>query len=168
MEKEHYNKYKERHDQIRRDFEFVEKISFWLDEKFRIPGLGFRFGLDPVINLIPFLGDVIGFVISVSLIVIMARNGVSPKVVIKMLLNAFLDAIIGAIPLLGKIGDFFFKANTKNIELLKSHYFEGTNNGSGIGIIITILVIFCVVVFLIFYVLFAILAWIYELITYLF
>lgn len=168
MGKENYNKYKERHDQIRRDFEFVEKVSFWLDEKFRIPGLGFRFGLDPLINLIPFLGDVIGFVISVSLVVIMARNGVSPKVVIKMLLNAFLDAVIGAIPLLGKIGDFFFKANTKNIDLLKSHYFEGTNNGSGWEIILTIVIIFCLVVFLFFYLLFTILAWIYELIMYLF
>lgn len=168
MKKEQYNKYKERHEQIRQDFEFVENVSFWLDEKFRIPGLGFRFGLDPIINLIPFLGDLIGFVISVSLVVIMARNGVSPKVVIKMLLNVFLDAIIGAIPLLGKIGDFFFKANTKNIELLKSHYFEGTNNGSGMGIIITILVIFCLIVFLVFYLLFSIIAWMYAMITYLF
>lgn len=166
--KEKENKYQYYHDQIRRDFEFVEKLSFWLDEKYRIPGIGFRFGLDPLINLIPFLGDIIGFILSTFLVVIMVKNGVSPKVVIKMLLNVLLDTIIGAIPIFGKFGDFFFKANTRNLELLKSHYFEGKNNGSGIGIIITILVVFFLLIFLIFLLLFKILSWCLEVIQSLF
>lgn len=162
------NKYQHQHNQIRQDFELVESLSQWLDNKFLIPGTNFRFGLDPIINLIPFLGDFIGFVMSTSLVVIMSRYGVSPKVVIKMLLNVLLDTIIGAIPVLGKFGDFFYKANEKNFKLLKEHYFEGKNNGSGIGIIITILLVFFLLVFLIFLLLFKIASWCFELIQSLF
>lgn len=162
------NKYQHQHNQIRQDFELVESLSQWLDNKFLIPGTNFRFGLDPIINLIPFLGDFIGFVMSTSLVVIMSRYGVSPKVVIKMLLNVLLDTIIGAIPVLGKFGDFFYKANEKNFKLLKDHYFEGKNNGSGIGIIITILSVFFLLIFLIFLLLFKIASWCFELIQSLF
>lgn len=162
------NPYRHRQEQIKKDFEQVERISFWLDEKYRIPGLGFRFGWDPLINLIPYLGDLIGFVISTSLVIIMAKNGVSPKVVIKMLLNVVLDVLIGAIPIVGYFGDFLFKANTKNIDLLKSHYFEGKHQGSGIGIIVTILLVFFILIFLLFLLVYKIISWGYEFISSLF
>lgn len=162
------NKYKEYESLIKEDFERIEQLSVLLDNKFHISGTNFRFGLDPIINLIPFLGDLIGFIMSTALVVIMSRYGVSPKVVIKMLLNVILDTIIGAIPVFGKFGDFFYKANEKNFKLLKEHYFEGKNNGSGIGIIITILSVFCLVIFLIFLLLFKIASWFYELIQSLF
>lgn len=156
------NKYKIHESRIREDFELVESLSSLLDNKFRIPGTNFRFGIDPVINLIPYLGDFIGFIMSTSLVLIMTRYGVSPKVVIKMLLNVILDTIIGGIPILGKFGDFFYKANEKNYALLKAHYLEGKHNGSGIGIIITILLVFFLVIFLIFYVIYKLLVWSYE------
>lgn len=156
------NKYKIHESRIREDFELVESLTSLLDNKFRIPGTNFRFGIDPVINLIPYLGDFIGFIMSTSLVLIMTRYGVSPKVVIKMLLNVILDTIIGGIPIIGKVGDFFYKANEKNYALLKAHYLEGKHNGSGIGIIITILLVFFLVIFLIFFVIYKLLVWSYE------
>jgi hypothetical protein len=72
-----------------------------MDDKFRIPGTNFRFGLDPILNLIPFAGDVSGFLVSAALLYVMAKNGVSRKVLILMAINISVDAAIGAIPLIG-------------------------------------------------------------------
>lgn len=138
------NPYRDRQESIKKDFELVDKVAHFMDEQYTIPRTNFKFGWDPILNFIPYLGDLFGAVISVILVVIMSKNGVSSKVVIKMLLNVFLDFSIGAIPILGYFGDFFFKANTRNIQLLKYHYYEGKNQGSGAGIILAILMIFII------------------------
>jgi len=74
---------------------WVERIASVMDDKFRIPGTNFRFGLDPLLNLIPFAGDLSGFLVSAALLFIMAKNGVSRKVLILMAINISVDAIIG-------------------------------------------------------------------------
>lgn len=130
---------------------WVESLSRLLDDKFRIPGTNFRFGLDPLLNLIPIAGDLSGFLISAALVATMAKHGVSRKVVILMSLNILLDATIGAIPLVGQIFDFVYKANTKNIKLLKEHYEEGRHQGSGTGIVILVVTVFAVFFFLLMY-----------------
>lgn len=116
-----------------------------LDNKFNIGG--FRFGLDPLLNLIPYAGQVVSFTISMGLVIVMMRNGAGSKVGVKMLLNISLDAILGSIPLLGYAFDFFNKANKKNVRLLREHYFENKHQGSAKGLLITlfiIIVILCV------------------------
>ncbi|WP_374163335.1 DUF4112 domain-containing protein [Arcticibacter sp. MXS-1] len=123
---------------------WVERVSNLMDNQFRLPGTSFRFGLDPIINFVPLLGDLSGFLISATLVLSMARHGVSRKVVILMVLNILLDAAIGAIPLIGWIFDFSFKANTRNINLLRKHYTEGKYQGSGKGIIMIIVLVLIV------------------------
>ncbi len=123
---------------------WVERVAYLLDEKFRFPGTKFRFGLDPVINLIPIAGDISGFLVAAALVWVMARHGVSRKVLILMLLNIFLDAIIGAIPLIGQVFDFYYKANSRNIKLLKEHYEEGRHQGNGTGVLIMIFLVLLV------------------------
>ena len=120
---------------------WVERISSLMDDKFKVPGTNFRFGLDPILNFIPFAGDASGFLISAILLYIMAKNGASRKVLILMSINIAVDAVIGAIPIVGQISDFYIKANTRNIKLLKEHYQEGKHGGSGTGIIVILLVI---------------------------
>jgi hypothetical protein len=122
---------------------WVERIASIMDDKFCVPGTSFR--LDPILNLIPFAGDVSGFVVSAALLYVMAKNGVSRKVLILMAFNISIDAIIGAIPLLGQVSDFYIKANTRNIKLLKEHYLEGKHTGSGNGIIAILLLVLFVV-----------------------
>src|SRR5690606_34467336 len=124
---------------------WVERTSYLLDERFRIPGTRFRFGLDPILNLIPFAGDISGLILSAVLVFTMARHGVSRKVVILMTLNILIDFLIGAIPFIGQVFDFFYKANSRNISLLKKHYEEGRYQGSGSGILIGIFVFILVV-----------------------
>ncbi|QJD96418.1 DUF4112 domain-containing protein [Mucilaginibacter robiniae] len=135
---------------------WVEHIAALMDDRFRIPGTQFRFGLDPILNLIPFAGDVSGFVVAAALVWVMARHGVSRKVLILMAVSICLDALIGAIPLVGQISDFYFKANTRNIKLLKEHYEEGRHQGSGTGVLILIFLLlfafFALFIFLLYHV----------------
>jgi len=138
---------------------WVEWVSNLMDEKFRIPGTDFRFGLDPILNLIPVVGDLSGFAVSATLVATMARNGASGKLVTLMMLNIALDATIGAIPIIGQIFDFTYKANSRNIRLLKQHYAEGRHKGSGKGIIALILVIFLIFFVLLLYTMWKITQW---------
>jgi hypothetical protein len=122
--------------------QWVQRISNLMDEKFRFPGTNFRFGLDPLLNLIPVAGDLSGFLISAVLVITMAQHGASRKLIILMTLNILLDLTIGAIPIIGQVFDFFFKANKRNIRLLRDHYERGKYQGRGTGTLILVLIIF--------------------------
>ncbi len=130
-----------------------------MDSKFRIPGTNFRFGLDPILGLIPIFGDATAAAISGGLIIYMIRFGVSRRVVFKMLVNVALDATIGSIPVIGWIFDFFYKANSRNIRLLKEHYEEGKHSGSGTSVLITVVVVLVVLIALIVWGLVELLQW---------
>jgi hypothetical protein len=118
---------------------WVERFSHLLDSKFIIPGTKVRFGLDPIFSLFPVIGDLITFAISGMLIYTMHNHGASRKVVIKMIFNSTLDAVIGAIPLVGTVFDIFYRSNDRNVRLLKEHYLEGKHQGSGNGILLVII-----------------------------
>lgn len=140
-------------------FPILSRIAYLMDEQFRFPGTKFRFGLDPVLNLIPIAGDVAGFVVSAGLLIAMAKKGASHRLVVLMSLNILLDATIGAIPLIGQVFDFFYKANSRNIRLMKEHYLEGKHQGSGKNVIITVVVVLVIVLGLFCYGLWHLAAW---------
>lgn len=127
----------------------VKRIARLLDEEFEIGG--FKFGLDPILGMLPVAGDVGSYVISVALILTMLKHGVSGKVVAKMLGNVTLDALIGTIPLFGWIFDFTYKANKRNMMLLEGHYVMGKNKGSATPYIVAVLVVLVIVLALIIY-----------------
>jgi hypothetical protein len=108
-----------------KELEYAEKLVCLMDDQFKIPLVNFRFGIDPVIGLIPWAGDLISFVISSLIISAFLRNGVPFSVILRMIANIVLDLVVGGIPLLGSVWDFFFKANRKNLKLARE-YFEGT------------------------------------------
>ena len=89
-----------------------------LDSAAGVPGTGIRFGLDPVLGLIPGLGDVAGAALSGYLVLLGARLGAPRAVVARMGLNVGVDALVGAVPVLGDLFDVAWKANTRNIALL--------------------------------------------------
>ena len=139
---------------------WVEWVSHLMDEQFRVPGTNFRFGLDPILNLIPVVGDLSGFAVSAALVATMAKHGASGKVLTLMILNIILDATVGAIPVLGQIFDFTYKANTRNIRLLRSHYSEGKHTGSGKGVIAVILIVLIILFILLTFITWKFLEWI--------
>ena len=90
-----------------------------MDGSIRLPG-GFSIGLDPLIGLIPGIGDLIGTMVSSAIVLQARRAGIPKATLMRMIANVALDAIVGAIPFLGDVFDFAFKANAKNLELYRS------------------------------------------------
>ena len=129
----------------------VEEISRFLDSRFEIPGTKIRFGLDPILSMIPVLGDFLTYLISAALIYTMHNHGASRKVVIKMLMNSTLDAVVGTIPVVGTVFDVFYRSNDRNVKLLKEHYFEGKHQGSGNGLLLVIVILSVILVAAAFY-----------------
>lgn len=112
-----------------------------MDSSFRIPGTGIRFGLDPILGLFPFVGDLIAYGISSAVVLAMVRKGASGKVVVKMIQNITIDYIISNIPIIGYIIDFGYKANERNLILLHEHLDQGKHQGSGWKYLLMILLI---------------------------
>ena len=99
----------------------LRKWAVLLDSAFQVPGTNMRFGMDPVIGLIPGAGDLITGVFSVMILLHALRLRV-PKVILgRMLLNIGTDLVVGAVPLLGDLFDAAFKANLKNMALLEAY-----------------------------------------------
>lgn len=119
----------------------IKRFTKVLDTQFKLPGTNFRFGLDPILGLVPGAGDVLSYVLSGGLVVAMARNGASGQVVTKMVINVVLDTIIGAIPLIGTLWDFTYKANSRNLRLLQEHYEEGKYKGSAKGVLLKLIIV---------------------------
>ena len=102
-------------------FVAVSRLAYWLDAGIRIPGTNLRFGLDPILGLIPGAGDAAGAVLAGWILVEAIRLGASRATVTRIAGNVALDAIVGAVPLLGDIFDFAWKANLRNVALLEHH-----------------------------------------------
>jgi len=99
-------------------------LRWWadlLDSRFRIPGTRIRFGIDPILSLIPGLGDLASPAFTAALLAQVFHQRVPRVVVARMLLNALADAAIGAIPVAGQIGDLFWRANLRNLALLERY-----------------------------------------------
>lgn len=123
---------------------WVGRVARLMDSQFQLPGTRFRFGLDPLLGLVPIVGDLSSTAVSVALLLTMMRYGASGAVVVRMALNIFIDTVVGAIPLLGNIFDFAYKSNERNVALLRSHYAEGRHNGSGKSLVALLLIGFVV------------------------
>ena len=147
---------------------WVEHMVKIMDNQFRLPGTNFRFGLDPILGLFPVVGDLASFAISASLVMTMARYGASGKLVVLMLLNIVLDTVIGSIPILGNLFDFAFKANERNVRMLRAHYEEGKYQGSGKNILIAVVIAVVVLFILLLWALWELAEWAYHLIAGLF
>ena len=101
----------------------LERLAWLTDNSIPIPGTGARVGIDPLIGLVPWIGDAMGAVISSYIISEAARLGAPKSVLLKMAFNVFLDALIGIVPAVGDLFDFAWKANLRNVRLLE-HYLE--------------------------------------------
>jgi hypothetical protein len=120
---------------------WVEHVARLMDSQFQLPGTRFRFGLDPLLGLIPVVGDLSSTLVSVALMLTMLRHGASGAVVVRMALNILIDTVIGGIPLIGNIFDFAYKSNERNVALLRRHYAEGQHPGSGKGLVALVLLV---------------------------
>ena len=99
----------------------LRKFSRLLDSAIGIPGTKFRFGLDPILGLIPGGGDFLGTILSAYLVIEAARLGLPKETLVKMVSNIVLESAVGTVPVIGDLFDAAWKANTKNFELVEAH-----------------------------------------------
>ncbi|HTM55436.1 MAG TPA: DUF4112 domain-containing protein [Pirellulales bacterium] len=98
---------------------FVEKISRLMDTAFEVPGLGWRFGFDALVGLIPGIGDLATTLVSLYLLLLASRTGLPRITLARMGLNVAIDMVGGSLPLVGDIFDVWWKSNQKNAALLR-------------------------------------------------
>jgi hypothetical protein len=99
---------------------WAERLVRFLDDGFQVPGTRFRIGCDGVIGLVaPLAGDMVAAAAALSLFSVALQRGAPRAVLARMAINVALDALIGAIPLLGDAFDFGFKSNRRNLRLLQ-------------------------------------------------
>jgi NAD/NADP transhydrogenase beta subunit len=107
----------EPNDSLRR----VRAIAVLLDDALRVPGTNIRFGIDPLIGMIPGLGDLLGGAASAYIILEAARAGAPASLLLRMTLNVGLDTLVGALPVVGDLFDFAWKSNARNVRLFSQH-----------------------------------------------
>ncbi len=97
-------------------------ISSLLDNQFKIGR--FEFGLDPIIGLIPGIGDALGLLFSLYLLFIGWQMKIPSSALLTMLKNILLDFLIGSLPVVGDFADFFYKSNKMNLRILEDYSIE--------------------------------------------
>jgi hypothetical protein len=102
----------------------LRQVSHLLDSAFQLPGLPYRFGLDPIIGLVPGIGDLVSPLFTIGLLWQAHDLGLPRVVQLRMIGNVAIDAIVGAVPLLGDLFDFAWKSNDMNMALLETHASE--------------------------------------------
>lgn len=127
----------------------VAALAWLLDESFALPGTRHRFGIGPLIGLLPVVGDMVGAVAG-SYIVLRAIQAGLPRVVIaQMSFNVLLNALVGVVPIAGDAFDFLYKSNTRNLRLFERHALDPTRSTRGswifFGLVVGLLVAFLVV-----------------------
>lgn len=107
----------------------IDRVSRLLDSAFGIPGTRLRFGLDGVLGLVPGIGDTVTTLIATTILYEAWRAGVRKPTLLRMGLNVAGDCLLGAVPLVGDVADFFFKANRRNLELARRDIAEQESQG---------------------------------------
>ncbi len=127
----------------------LRKWAVLLDSAFQVPGTRFRFGLDPIVGLLPGAGDLVTGFFSVMILVHSVRLRIPKVVIARMMLNTALDLLTGVVPLLGDLFHAAFKANLRNLALLERHARPGVpperSDYVFVGVCLAVLVLLAVV-----------------------
>ena len=123
-------------------------LAFIMDEVLRVPGTNFRFGLDPLIGLIPGIGDTSSALVSAFALIQALRIGVPKVLLARMALNILVNEVIGIIPVVGDAFSFWFKSNSRNLEIIRNHRLGSAPPSRSdwlfvIGVLVALVVIVC-------------------------
>lgn len=110
--------------QANRRLAHVERISTLLDSAVRIPGTKWTVGIDPILGIVPGVGDALSLSVSLYLIYQARQLGVPRKTQVRMLATVGIDALVGSVPIVGQLADFAIKANARNVKLLERYLDE--------------------------------------------
>ena len=124
-----------------RRLEGARAVARLLDRRFRIPGTELRFGLDPILGLIPGVGDVVGALGSGYILYVAWLNGAPGSMIGRMMLNVVVDALVGSVPVIGDVFDAGWQANARNLRLLERWLdAEGSGRHHSVAILVGVAV----------------------------
>jgi hypothetical protein len=123
---ERHRQHSTRHDAeraaIHAEIARLEKLAYWMDRRFRIPFTPIRLGADGLIGLVPGIGDAAALVPALYLVARARQMGAPAQLQGRMAANVLFDLLIGVVPLVGDLLDIGFKANTRNVRMLREHF----------------------------------------------
>jgi hypothetical protein len=132
----------------------LRRIAELLDNAFVVPGTSYRIGLDPLIGLIPGIGDLVSPLFTIGMLLQARELGVPKVVQARMLLNVAIDTVVGAVPVFGDLFDFAWKSNDKNLGLLELHAREDRGGATGdyafVGLMILLVAALAAIPFVLF------------------
>jgi hypothetical protein len=114
-----------------RQIDLLRRWSRLMDSAYRVPGTTFTFGWDPIVGLIPGVGDLATASFSITVLYRAFRLGVPRVVLVRMVLNIMIDLVVGVVPFVGDLFDVVWKSNTMNMALLERHERPGARPTSG-------------------------------------
>jgi hypothetical protein len=117
-------------DRTRR-IDLLRRWSRLMDSAYRVPGTAIRFGWDPIVGLVPGVGDVATASFAVTILYHAYRLGVPRVVIARMALNSLADVMVGLVPFAGDVADIAWKSNAMNLALLERHERPGVKPSSG-------------------------------------
>ena len=103
------------------DLEALRSVARLLDEAVAIPGTRRRIGLDAALGVVPWLGDIVGALMSAWIVAGAVRHRVPKRKIARMVVNVLVDLVVGAIPVAGDLFDALFPQNVSNVKLLLDH-----------------------------------------------
>jgi len=120
--------------------EALRRASQLLDSAFVLPGTEYRIGLDPIVGLVPVLGDFASLLFTVAMIWQARDLGIPRVAQLRMVFNAGIDALVGVIPFAGDLFDFAWKSNMRNLEILERHAYEERHASAGDWLFVTAMI----------------------------
>ena len=114
----------------------LKHIARLLDSAFVLPGTDVRIGLDPLLGLVPGLGDLASPLFAIAMLWQSRDLGIPRVVQLRMVFNVVIDALVGLLPIAGDIFDFAWKANDRNMVLLERHAYEQRRPSAGAWIFV--------------------------------
>lgn len=120
--------------------EGLRRIAELLDNAFVVPGTSYRIGLDPIIGLVPLIGDLVSPLFTIGMLLQARELGVPKVVQARMLINVAIDTLVGIVPVAGDLFDFAWKSNHKNLALLELHAREDRGGSPGDWAFVTLMI----------------------------
>ena len=126
----------------------LRQVARLLDSAVAVPGTSFRFGLDPILGLVPGLGDIVSPLFTLGIIWQARDLGIPRVVIMRMIINVAVDTVVGLVPVLGDLFDFAWKSNNKNLALLDQHASEerGPSGGDWAFVLISVVLLLLIAV----------------------
>ncbi len=109
-------------DSLRERLDRLDSLSRLLDIAFTVPGTNIRFGAESIMRLVPGIGDAAASALSCLILYEAHRLGASRRVMIRMAGNVAIEAAAGAVPVIGDLFDVAFRANRRNVQILREHF----------------------------------------------